>query len=146
MENIHTEDKYLVSSSKLSDLLLISKYLLNMGYVYLGYSDHCTIGSLGRRISRYIGRLLTNYWLTVDRLSVDSWPIDWPTVDQYIRWQSTDKCAHIGWCIGRQSVNCRPIYRPTDKCVHIGWCIALSVNYRSTFGRLSIDYQLTVNW
>ena len=71
MENIHTEDKYLVSSSKLSDLLLISKYLLNMGYVYLGYSDlvyyrrpRSTIDRLSADISVHCRPI---YQSTIDR-------------------------------------------------------------------------------
>ena len=52
----------------------------------------CTIGGLGRHIGRYIGRRST-----IDRLSVDSRPIDRSTVDRYI---------------GRQSTDSRPIYRP----------------------------------
>ena len=67
MENIHTEDKYLVSSSKLSDLLLISKYLLNMGYVYLGYSDHVYYRQ-PRSTYQPIHRS------TIDQLLVDSGP------------------------------------------------------------------------
>ena len=83
-----------------------------------------------------IGRQSTDYRSIVDRLSVDSRPIDRPTVDGYIGRQSTDKCPHIGWCIGRQSVNISVDYRST-----IG---RLSVDYRSTISRLSVDYRSTI--
>ena len=72
----------------------------------------CTISGLGQHIGRFIGRLstdyrstigqqLTDYRLTVDQLSVDSRPIDRPTVDQYIGRQWTNISASSG-----------PIYRP----------------------------------
>ena len=107
---------------------------------------------------RPIHRLI--YQSTIDRLSVNSQPIDQPTVDQYIGQQSTDKCAHISWCIGRQSVDISVDYRlivgqsltdsrpivdryigrqSTDKCVHIGWCIGRLSVY------ISVDYRSTVN-
>ena len=81
----------------------------------------CTIGSL-RRIywPIYIGWLLTDYWLTIGRLTVDSWPIhDWYFTGSW--------SLHIGQRFGQllgvhrltvirildgYSVNRRPLYRP----------------------------------
>ena len=153
-----------------------SKHLVLLEHLLINTRAELQIAFLSwkdRSSSDHIPQLVLGIWLhnlqimcqlTVDWLSVDSRPIDRPTVDQY-----------IGWCIGRQSVNISVDYRLTisqlstnsrsivdryigrqstnisanSRPINVYISGDALVDYRSiywsTIGQLSVDYWSTVS-